>query len=269
LVSEIRRYDSWQAGVSYEAYMGRWSRKVAPLFLSWLGPGPGLRWLDVGSGTGALSAAVIATRSPVSLVGVEPSEGFVSHALKTLSDPRASFIVGSAEALPLADASRDIAVSGLVLNFVADRSRALKEMARVVRARGTVGFYVWDYPGGGVEFMRKFWQAAVELDPAAADLSEGKRFPFCTPEELTAMSEGCGLRSVECSAIEAPTVFQSFEDFWHPFTLGAGPAPGYCASLDPQSRERLRSLLEATLPRGDGGAITLKVRAWAVRGVVQ
>ncbi|HEY9013342.1 MAG TPA: class I SAM-dependent methyltransferase [Devosia sp.] len=265
-MSEAQRHDSWQAGESYEAYMGRWSRKVAPRFLSWIGADNDLDWLDLGSGTGALTGAILATQSPSSVVGVEPSPGFVAHASETQPDHRASFIVGTAEELPLADATRDVAVSGLVLNFVPDRARALREMIRVVRPGGTVAFYVWDYPGGGVEFMRMFWRSAIELDPAAADLAEDKRFPFCTPEQLIAMADDAGLASVECAPIEVPTIFQSFEDYWHPFTLGAGPAPGYCSALPADAREKLRARLEASLPRGDGGTIPLNARAWTLRG---
>ncbi len=124
----------------------------------------------------------------------------------------------------------------------------------------------WDYPGGGVEFMRAFWDAATALDPKAQELGEGRRFPFCNPDDLMQLARGAGLGAVECIAIEEPTLFGDFDDFWHPFTLGTGPAPGYCMSLEPAARERLRQRLEASLPRTAEGSIPLKVRAWAVKG---
>ena len=116
--------------------------------------------------------------------------------------------------------------------------------------------------------MRAFWQAAVSLDPAAADLTEARRFPFCEPSALTELASAAGLVSVACEAIEAPTVFRDFDDYWRPFTLGAGPAPGYCASLAPDQRERLREVLRERLPVDEDGSITLKVRAWAVTSAV-
>ena len=141
-------------------------------------------------------------------------------------------------------------------------------MKRAARAGATVAFYVWDYPGGGVEFLQAFWTAAIALDPDAQDLAEDRRFAFCTSAGLTGLAEAAGLRSVEGTALEVPTVFRDFDDLWHPFTLGAGPAPGYCAKLDPDSRERLREVLSRGLPRAEDGSIPLKARAWAVRGRV-
>src|SRR3546814_990819 len=87
-------------------------------------------------------------------------------------------------------------------------------MKRVARAGGMVGFYVWDYPGGGMEFMRAFWNAATVLDPNARDLTEDRRFPFCTRDGLVDLATRAGLEPVESAAIEAPTVFQDFEDYW-------------------------------------------------------
>jgi SAM-dependent methyltransferase len=263
---ETSRHDAWQAGESYDLYMGRWSRRIAPIFLRRLGAAEGLDWLDVGCGTGALSEAIVARCAPRSVVGVDPSPGFISRARETVDDPRATFLLGSAEALPVDSAGYDVVVSGLVLNFVPDRLKALQEMKRAARPDGRVGLYVWDYPGGGVEFMRAFWAAATSLDPDATDLSEDRRFPFCEPSALTELAEAAGLLSIECQPIEAPTVFPSFDDYWRPFTLGAGPAPGYCANLPADERERLRKTLRDRLPIAENGSITLKVRAWAVTG---
>jgi len=267
-MAKTSRHDAWAAGDSYEAYMGRWSRQIAPRFLDWLGAGEGRDWLEVGCGTGALSAAILARHNPRSLIAIDPSEGFVRAARARLPDLRAEFRVGNAEALSLATASRDVIASALVLNFVPDRALALAEMKRVARKGGRVGFYVWDYPGGGVEFMRAFWNAATTLDPGALDLTEDRRFPFCTADGLASLAAGAGLSRVECKSIEVPTLFRDFEDYWHPFTLGAGPAPGYCASLDPAARQRLKEKLEDSLPRRADGSIPFKARAWAVKASV-
>jgi SAM-dependent methyltransferase len=264
-VAGAGRHDDWQAGENYEAYMGRWSRKVAPRFLDWLGAPSGCDWLDVGCGTGALSDAVLAQCEPRSLVSVDPSEAFIATARTRLPDPRAAFRVGDARALPVEDGSRDVIVSALVLNFVPDRMKALAEARRVARRGGVIGFYVWDYPGGGMELMRAFWTAALALDPAAAELSEDRRFPFCTPDNLARLANDAGLRGVKVTAIEEPTVFRNFEDFWEPFTLGTGPAPGYCTALAPEARERLKETLRARLVSNADGLIRLNARAWALK----
>lgn len=264
---EQTRHDAWQAGDAYDRYMGRWSRKLAPRFLDWLNPLRGLDWLEVGCGTGALTEAVLAQGAPHSLIAVEPSEGFLALARSRLADSHVRFLQGSAEALPVETASCDIAVSGLMLNFVPDRAQALAEMRRALRPGGTLAFYVWDYPGGGVPFMRAFWTAATALDPQAAELTEDRRFPFCTAPGLTDLARAAGLDAVACAAITTPCLFRDFDDLWQPFTLGAGPAPGYCASLPPEARERLRERLRASLPIAADGSIALELRAWAVRGV--
>ena len=268
-MAEASRHDAWQVGDSYDGYMGRWSRLVAPRFLDWLGVPAGRDWLDIGCGTGALSSAILARCGPRSLISIDPSEGFVAKARANVPDRRVGFQMGDAQALTMESASRDAIVSGLVLNFVPDKGRALAEMKRVGRIGATVGFYVWDYPGAGVEFMHAFWNAAADLDPNARDLAEDRRFPYCTPDGLVDLVRKAGLISAACTTIEIPTVFKDFQDYWGPFTLGAGPAPGYCVSLVPEARQRLREKLHHSLPRRADGSIPLKARAWAVKAVVE
>ncbi len=129
-----------------------------------------------------------------------------------------------------------------------------------------VGFYVWDYPGGGIEFIDAFWSAARALDPAAAELAESRRFAFCTPSALSALATAAGLSDVACAPIESRSVFADFDDLWQPFTLGAGPAPGYCANLSPERRAALREVLRARLRAGPDGTLSLALRVWAVAG---
>jgi SAM-dependent methyltransferase len=263
------RHDAWAAGDSYDAYMGRWSRPIAARFLDWLAMPDGLNWLELGCGTGAMTAAIVRQCEPASVIAIEPSEGFIAKAREAVDNSRAEFVIGDAARLTsMPSASRDVAVAGLVLNFIPDRLGALREMKRIVRPGGTVGFYVWDYPGGGIAFMRAFWTAAVALDPTAGDLTEDKRFPFCTREGLTELARQAGLGAVDVTAIESRSVFRDFDDYWRPFTLGAGPAPGYCASLSPEARECLRQKLSDGLPRQGDGSIALGTRAWALRARV-
>ena len=267
-MAEASRHDAWQASESYDLYMGRWSRQIALRFLDWLNLPSGLDWLEAGCGTGALSAAIVSGCDPECLTAIDLSEAFLAKARASVQDSRATFLCGDMQALSVETARYDVAVSALVLNFVPDKVKALREMKRVVKPGGTVGFYVWDYPGGGVEFIRAFWTAATALDPQARDLTEGNRFAFCTPESLTALAREAGLTPVLCIAIEEPTVFASFDDYWHPFTLGAGPAPGYCVKLDPAARQRLKDTLSDSLTRQPNGSIALKSRAWAIKAVV-
>lgn len=258
--------DTWERGSPYEQYVGRWSRQVAPLFLSWLKIPAGRRWLDVGCGTGALCAAIADRCSPLSVAGVEPSEGFLETATENLAG-RAALHQGSATAIPLGDASVDVVVSGLVLNFVPDQPAALLEMARVTAKGGTIAAYVWDY-AGRMELMRFFWDAAVEFDPNAAKLDEGARFPLCRPEALEKLFAGAGLKEVEVKPIDIPTSFADFDDYWRPFLGGQGPAPAYAMSLDEKARARLRDRIRERLPTETNASISLTARAWAARASV-
>jgi SAM-dependent methyltransferase len=242
--------DVWQAGDAYEAYVGRWSRQVAARFVPWLGVPAGRRWLDVGCGTGALSAAARAAGATV--VGVDPSRGFVTG----LPD----VVIGDAQALPFAGGRFDVVVSGLALNFVPAPARAMAEMARVASPGGTIAAYVWDY-ADGMAMMRHFWEAAREVNPDAPD--EGDRFPLCRPDALAELWRATGLTDVTVEGIEIPTVFADFDAYWQPFLGGQGAAPTYLLSRPPAEREQLRDLLSARLPARD---LRLTARAWAVRG---
>lgn len=258
--------DSWERGSAYERYVGRWSRMVAPEFLLRLQMPAGLRWVDVGCGTGALAASILDRCSPSSVVGVEPSEGFLNTARANLAG-RAELYQGTAKAIPLANASADVVVSGLMLNFVPDPQAALIEMARVTGGGGTIAAYVWDY-AGRMQFMRYFWDAAVALDPAAADRDEGSRFPLCNPSALTELFASVGFIEPEVWAIDISTPFTDFDDYWQPFLEGQGPAPAYALSLGELARMRLRDLVRERLPLQSDGSIPLIARAWAIRAAV-
>jgi SAM-dependent methyltransferase len=256
--------DSWNRGDPYERYVGRWSQLVAHDFLDWLALPPALRWLDVGCGTGALTAAVREQCRPVRLTGIDPSDGFLQRARARL-EGHATFHVASALELPLHDSEVDVVVSGLALNFFPDPARGLQEMQRVTTLGGTIAVYVWDY-AGKMEFMRHFWDAAVELSSAARELDEGRRFPLCRPEDLENLFLAASLSDIEVRAIDIPTRFADFDDFWLPFLGGQGPAPSYAMSLDEAPRNRLRDRIHQRLPIESDGSIPLIARAWAIKG---
>lgn len=257
--------DNWADGDAYESYVGRWSRPVADEFIRWLTLPTNLRWLDVGCGTGALFATILSLANPGAVKGNDPSSGFLAVARKNIPDPRFEFAVGSAQSIPEPSSTFDVAVSGLVLNFVPEPLEGVQEMARVVRSGGTVAVYVWDY-AGKMELMRCFWDSAVALDPEIAALDEANRFPICNPDALSACFASAGLHDIATRAIEVPTIFRDFDDYWSPFLGGQGSAPSYVATLSSPQRERLRDRLQNSLPLQSDGSINLVARAWAVRG---
>ena len=257
--------DDWSSGESYDAYVGRWSRAVAAEFVGWLDRSPGARWLDVGCGTGALAETVLSSAAPTDVVGVDPSPAFVARAAASVPDPRARFGVGDARALPVTDGWFDVAVSGLMLNFVAERTAVLGEMRRAVAHGGVVAGYVWDYPDG-MQLMSAYWDTATGLGLAEPTTHEAVRFGFCRPEPLRAMFAAAGLGDVDTAEIVVPTVFPAFDDFWRPLLGRTGPAPAHLATLPADQQLALREAVRERLPTSDDGSIRLTARAWAVRG---
>jgi SAM-dependent methyltransferase len=335
--------DVWAVAGAYEAYVGRWSRRVAAEFVRWLDIPAGRRWLDAGCGTGALSETVLGAATPATVIGVDMSRGFLSEAQRRISAASTSasapasasasgsapasasasasgnatgkaagratqgnatgeaagpttpgnatgkapgratpgnatgeaagpvttgFVAGDAAALPLADGRFDAVVSGLALNFVPRPQRAVAEFARVAAPGATVAAYVWDY-ADGMRMMRYFWDAAIDVDPAAAERDEGPRFPICHPGALREAWTEAGFTGVETRAIEVPTVFADFDDYWRPFLGGQGPGPAYLLAMPAGQREAVRALLDRRLPRRADGSIALTARAWAARGTAR
>jgi SAM-dependent methyltransferase len=259
--------DQWAIGSSYEEFMGRWSRRLAPEFVSWLPIPRGVHWLDVGCGTGALADAVCRHADPASVVGCDPAAPFVEFAREHSRDARQSFVIAGVGSLPRCSGGYGSVSSLLALNFLPDPDAAIREMRSVAAPRSTVSACVWDY-SEGMQFLRHFWDAVVSLDSAASALDEGNRFPLCRRDALMALFRKGGLGEVRCEPIEIRTTFASFEDYWRPFLGGTGPAPSYVASLDADRRSKLIRKLEETLRRGPDGTIRLSSRAWAVRGTV-
>jgi SAM-dependent methyltransferase len=259
--------ESWNAAHAYEQYVGRWSRLVAARFWHWLALSPGLAWADVGCGTGALVSTILTLDMPTSISGIDSSKGFVSQARERIRDPRAKFLIGDATQLPWVASNWDVAVSGLVLNFVQDPDAMTREMKRVTKLGSWVAMYVWDY-AGGMQMMRHFWDAAIAVSPNDAKLDQAERFPLCQPGPLKALFERNQLKSVTVQALDVTTVFQNFDDYWRPFLGKTGPAPTYLAAVSDDVREQIRTTLESRLAPKRDRPIELSARAWAVRGIV-
>ena len=263
----MQSHDVFEQAEAYERYVGRWSRVLAPNLVRWLAAPLQGKWLDVGSGTGSLTEAIVANAFPKSVIGIDPSSSFVAHASAVVRDPRVSFRVGNAMGLEFANSTFDVAASCLVLNFVPEPNVATSEMRRVVKSGGRIGACVWDY-AGGMRMMRVFWDAAIELDPAARQLDEGHRFLIARPDALRACFIGAGLQQVEVLSLDVDMTFKDFDDYWTPFLGGQAPAPAYATSLSPEKRDALRERIRAQLTPEADGSIHLVSRAWAVRGTV-
>jgi SAM-dependent methyltransferase len=246
---------------SYERFMGRWSRLLAPLFVTFARVGEDDRVLDVGSGTGALSCAAAAVTA-AAVTGVDPSAAYVRYAQEQTGG-RARFQVGDATALPFADDAFDRTLSMLVLNFVGDHAGTVHQMVRVTRPGGVVAAAVWDY-GGGMEMLRAFWDAAVALDPDA-EWRDERHMPLCTGGALGELWTAKGLIDVDEQPLTIEMAFSSFDDYWLPFLRGQGPAGAYVSTLSESARQALGSRLRERLPAGE---FALRASAWAVRGVV-
>jgi SAM-dependent methyltransferase len=248
-------------GDGYEQFMGRWSRRLAPLFVDFAQVGADDVVLDVGSGTGALSLAVTAVGS-AQVTGIERSESYVRHAQQHASSDRARFQIGDATALPFPDNTFDRALSMLVLNFVPAPAVALDQMIRVTRPGGVVASAVWDY-GDGMGMLRMFWDEAVAQNPEAEPRDE-RHMPLCGRGALAELWRDHGLNGVDQQALTIEMAFSSFDDYWQPFLLGQGPAGAYVTSLSEFDRRALQSRLQRRWAAG----LSFNARAWAVRGMV-
>jgi ubiquinone/menaquinone biosynthesis C-methylase UbiE len=253
---------------AYERFMGRWSRLLAPQLVAFAGTPDAGRVLDIGSGTGALAFAIAGARPRCQVVGIDPSKEYIAFATSKSRFPnRVAFEVGDAQKLHFPDAAFQTTLSLLVLNFIPDYRKALQEARRVTAPRGCVSAAVWDY-GAGMRMLRVFWDSAKSIDPASSALDES-HMPLCRAGDLEALWKEAGFESVTGRPLEITTAFDSFSDFWEPFSLGQGPAGAYLRGLDPPRREAVRNdVKRRSAIRSEQAPLQLRARAWAVRGIV-
>ncbi len=250
---------------AYDWRVGRWSQMVGRSFVKWLGCATGLRWLEIGCGAGALSRAILEKGEPGKLIGIDPSEGDLAQTRQTLRDGRAEFQLGVAEALPFSDRSFDVLASGLVFNFLKDAPLAFGEMQRVTVPGGCVAGYVWDF-AGEMQVVRQFWDAAIAVDSAAAQVDQAAIFPFCKPKQLRQLFVASGLRDVDVQPISATARFPDFATYWHALMAEDWTGGRFVNALSEIARQAIRKRLYESLPLQDDGSFVLTAQAWAARG---
>jgi SAM-dependent methyltransferase len=247
---------------AHDRFVGRYGPALARAHLRLLGLRKGQDVLEIGCGPGALTETLASAVGSRHVFAVEPSEPFADACRHRV--PGADIRVATVDDLPQFGREFAVATSQLVLNFVPDADRALRAMTDAVREGGAVASVVWDYRSG-MHLLRAFWDAALELDRSAPD--EARTMPHCTPGGLRALWLRGGLAAVRTAEIVVDARYDDFDDLWAPFPAGVGPAGAYCASLDPDRLEALRTRFFARLGSPEG-PLQLSARAWFVRGTV-
>ncbi|HEX5826206.1 MAG TPA: class I SAM-dependent methyltransferase [Candidatus Limnocylindrales bacterium] len=248
------------AADAYDAFMGAWSRGLSAAFADFaaIERSAADRVLDVGCGTGALTAELVARVGAARVAGVDPSGSFVA-AMRTRF-PDVDVREGSAEALPHPDGAFDRVLAQLVVHFMTDPVAGIREMARVAAPGGTVAACVWDHVGAGGP-LRPFWRAARSV---VADVDDESRLPGVREGHLAALFAEAGLTEIATGAITATRDYPSFDDWWEPFTRGVGPAGSFLRAQPPGVADAVRAEAARSLP---SGPFTLSGTAWAARGV--
>ena len=249
---------------AYDRHIGRYGRELARALIDAAGVRPGERALDVGCGPGALTTELVALLGSEHVTAIDPSAPFAEACRLRL--PGVHVEVAAAESLPFGDSTFDHALSQLVVNFMTDPASGVREMARVTRRGGTVAAAVWDY-AGEMTLLRCFWDAAVAVDPSAAERHEGN-MPYCTASDLGVLWSSAGVADVAVAPVTVSAGYDGFDDLWQPLELGVAPSGAYAASLPVERRTALKEELRRRLEVGDG-PFRLTARAWLATGSVE
>jgi len=255
---------SFNDGAAYERFIGRWGRAAGAVFLDWVAPPVGARWLDVGCGTGLFTELILDTRSPARVFAVDQAEAQIHHAGRKPAAQRANFRVADAQALPFPDSTFDVVASALVINFIPNRPRALSEMRRVARAGGIVAGYVWDFtaelsPSGPFRLGMRQIVPDVPALPGTEDSGLGA---------LRSLFERAGLEEIATRSIDVTVTFPGFEDFWLAQTPSYSPTTKMIAAMTKNDRVRLIEAVRAGLPIHPDGRIEYSARANAIKARV-
>jgi ubiquinone/menaquinone biosynthesis C-methylase UbiE len=250
-------------GAAYDRMMGRWSALAGAEFLDWLAPSEGLRWLDVGCGTGAFTELLIGRCAPVEVQGIDPAAAQIAYASKRPGARLAQFRQGDAQALPFADDSFDVAIMALVIAFVPDTAKAIAEMIRVVRPGGWLAAYMWDFygdgsPTGPLTAALRSINIAYAMPPSIA---------FSQRDNMVALWRQARLAAIETRSIQVPVSYADFDEFWAVNSV-VGPAGIAVRGLSPSTRDKLKTRLREQLPRDRDGRISYLAHANAVKGQI-
>ena len=252
---------------AYEVMMGRWSRQLAPLFVEFVGVRYGDKVLDVGCGTGSLSATLARVTGAMKIVGIDRSNGFIEYARMQIADPRVIFNLGDALNLPYPNCSFDRCMALLVIDHLPDASQGVAEMRRVTKPAGVVATTMWDRSRDN-ELYGCFWDTAEAIDPTAKRSSD-RRASYGSAAALSNLWEGAGLTDIEITDLIMPCQFSSFDELWQRYLTGEGPAGAYMAGLSADRRKALKSAMRQNVMRDSpNGPCKLQAKAWAVRGIV-
>jgi ubiquinone/menaquinone biosynthesis C-methylase UbiE len=251
-------------GKAYERMMGRWSKLVGRIFLDWLDPPPNLRWVEVGCGNGAFTEELIARCAPGAVSAIDPSEGQLAFARTRPGAKLAQFQIGDAQALPFADRGFDAAVMALVITFLPDPAKAVREMARVVKPGGLVATYMWDTEAGGVPLapIEVALKSLGKAPPSRVNPAASRR------DTMQAFWQAAGLQAIETREIRIPVVYSSFDDFCESNLVPIGPSGQVISAMSPNEKEHLKARLREQLPIGPDGRIAYEAFANAVKGRV-
>lgn len=257
---------TWSNSDAYEAVMGRWSRIAADEALNWLALPPGLRWIEIGCGTGALTEAILTNGDPAEIFAIDPSPDFLAQAAKRIRDKRVTFRSGGVEELKGPNERYDISIAGLVLHFMTDPHQGLAAMTRAVRPGGTVAGYIWDV-ACAEQFTSPFWRAAGSLESSAKTWEPLYRLQLNSVERVTELFTNARLAQVAVATLDFPVVFRDFADYWEPGLLdGSSPIQRYIRTLSQDQQAALRERLREQLPTAHDGSIPLRGRLWIARG---
>jgi ubiquinone/menaquinone biosynthesis C-methylase UbiE len=257
----------FEVAEAYEDRMGRWSRQLAPLFVEFVGVRDGEKVLDVGCGTGSLSATLAKVTGASRIVGIDPSNGFVEYARTKVTDPRVTFELGDAQSLPYPDASFDLCMALLAVDHIPDAPKATNEMRRVTKPSGVVATTMWDRSPAN-ELYGCFWDAAEGID-TTTKRPFGRQGSYGSAEALSQLWNGAGLTDIEATDLSMRCQFSSFDELWQRCLNAEGPAGACMERLSADRREALRTVMrQNVLGDGPDESFSLGAKAWAVRGVV-